>query len=763
MEDPCGIALDQEGNLYVSDRGESHQVKVFSPRGKLLRTVGKAGRPAVGPYDELHMNNPAGLTVTNRGELWVAEEDLRPKRVSVWTPQGEFLRASYGPSRYGGGGHLDPRDKTRFYYEGMEFRLDWENGTDRLLSVYHRPDRQAIPDIGDPETPIYVGGQQYMVNVFSSNPTSGPKVGGVWLMREGRAQLVAAVGVANTLKALQTPEILERVPKSDQKDKWGNPIMDITKPLKYGCYNPVSFAWSDLNLNGKIDPEEITFATGEMGPLNITKGLAFVGALATVLSPAQFTKEGVPVYEIAQMKTLIPDAQMTNGSAGDQVTLGSNGDIALTMPLKRDPCHAGFSGVTTSGSHWFYPNKWPGLHASQTARPGRIPDPGEMIGTTRVLGLPVTPKGGSDAGELWGVNANSGVLYLFTTDGLFVTSLFKNGWISAHQGAFATRNMLLNDASTEGESFWPTICQTADGTIYLTAVEHTSSLVRVDGLESIRRLPPWTLTVTPKLIEECQQYEAKAEAERVFRQGRKELTVALCDKADERKVDGELADWSKDADWVTVDSGTRAALAVAGDRLFVAYHTTHPDLLKNAGSEPWQALFKSGGGLDIMLATRRADGKPIDAPVEGDVRLIVSQVDGKTRALLYRPVVTGTPAADRVPFSSPSRTIYFDKVTDVSPEVELAISKPYTRPPWVNPDAQNVSNGTSIEFSIPLKTLGLSPRSGLEIPGDIGILKGDGSHTTFRACWHNQATGLTQDVPGEALLTPSLWGRWRFQ
>ena len=49
------------------------------------------------------------------------------------------------------------------------------------------------------------------------------------------------------------------------------------------------------------------------------------------------------------------------------------------------------------------------------------------------------------------------------------------------------------------------------------------------------------------------------------------------------------------------------------------------------------------------------------------------------------------------------------------------------------------------------------------IPGDVGILKGDGSRTTFRACWHNHATALTQDVPGEAMLTPALWGRFRFQ
>ena len=94
------------------------------------------------------------------------------------------------------------------------------------------------------------------------------------------------------------------------------------------------------------------------------------------------------------------------------------------------------AGVTGDGKKWYYPSKWHGLHASQMAPAGRVPDPGELIGTTRVLGLPFRFKD-SDAGEIWGINANSGVMYLFTTDGLFVSSLFTNGWIANHGGPVA--------------------------------------------------------------------------------------------------------------------------------------------------------------------------------------------------------------------------------------------------------------------------------------------------------------------------------------
>ncbi|MBI5831503.1 MAG: hypothetical protein HZB16_04225, partial [Armatimonadetes bacterium] len=148
LEDPQHVVVGADGTLFVTDRGSHHQVLAFDATGKLLRAIGKPGKPAAGPYDPLHLNNPNGLTIDSKGRLWVAETDYQPKRVSVWQPDGKFVRAFYGPGQYGGGGTLDSRDPTRFYYNGMEFRLDWQAGTDQLVNVYRRPDTgdQALPD-----------------------------------------------------------------------------------------------------------------------------------------------------------------------------------------------------------------------------------------------------------------------------------------------------------------------------------------------------------------------------------------------------------------------------------------------------------------------------------------------------------------------------------------------------------------------------------------------------------------------------------------
>ena len=89
-----------------------------------------------------------------------------------------------------------------------------------------------------------------------------------------------------------------------------------------------------------------------------------------------------------------------------------------------------------------------------------------------------------------------GNMYLFTADGLFVATLFKD----VRQGKSwampaAERGMVLNDLTLHDENFWPSMTQTDDGRVYLVDGANTS-LVRVEGLESIRRLPERPLTVT---------------------------------------------------------------------------------------------------------------------------------------------------------------------------------------------------------------------------------------------------------------------------
>jgi hypothetical protein len=352
---------------------------------------------------------------------------------------------------------------------------------------------------------------------------------------------------------------------------------------------------------------------------------------------------------------------------------------------------------------------------------------------------------------------------MFTADGLFVAELFKDVRVGKSWSMpVAQRGMRLNDLSLHDENFWPNITQVRDGTCYLVDGARTS-LVRVDGLEEIHRLPESSLNVTAADLEKARAYFLEAESRRQQTKGRGVLKVAI--RTQPPSVDGKLDDWA-DAEWVDVDKSgvpayfnsdsqphnVTAAMAVSGGRLYAAWKADDANLLNNNGSQP-NALFKTGGALDIMLGTNPNADERRQRPAEGDVRLLLTRVNGKNTALLYRPVCSG--AKSPVSFSSPWRTITFDLVEDVSAQVELAVA--------TEKNAQGRLKFAGYEMSIPLQVLGLVPRPGLVIRGDIGILRGNGFQTIQRVYWCNKATGITADVPSEAELTPHLWGRIEFR
>ena len=745
LEDPQHVTTDTTGNLFISDRGNSHQVKVFSPEGKFLRAIGNAGAPKAGPYDVNHMNNPNGITIDEKNQLWVAETDFQPKRVSVWTLDGKLLRAWYGPAEYGGGGKLDPQEKSRFYFHGMEFKLDWVKGTSTLTNVLYRPTAQDLQlpgghDAGQPEAPFYANGKRYFSNCYNSNPTNGASIATLWIEVNGIAVPCAAMGRANDWDVLKGDAFKPNWPAglNLKGDMWKNQAF---------------FMWSDVNGDGQMQPEEVTFSIKNCGGITVMPDLSFVAArlntAAMRFAPKKFTDKGIPVYEMASGEVLLEGAQGPTSSGGDQALVADNGWTVVTVgPKPFAPQSMG--GAFKGEAKWSYPSPWPGLHAShESAAPDH---PGEVIGTTRLLGGFVTPKN-SDAGPLWAINGNQGNMYLFSTDGLFISTLFKD----VRQGRLwampvAERNMNVSELTLHDENFWPSITQTSDGMIYLVDGANTA-IVRVDNLESIARLPESEITISADDLAKAQSYFVDREAERQKKQGQGVLKVTL--RNDAPNVDGKVDDW-KDAAWVDIDkSGVAAyfnsnskphdvtgAVAISGGKLFVAYRTNDDKLLQNSGETP-NAPFKNGGGLDIMIgANPKADPKR-GQPVEGDMRLLVTKVKNKTLALLYRAVVPGT--KDPVPFSSPWRTIKIDKVDDVSADVQLA------------------GVDGNYELSIPLEKLGLKAEAGQSIRGDLGILRGEGGQTLQRVYWANKATGITADVPSEAELTPKLWGTWEIK
>lgn len=891
LQDPIGITLDDAGNIYISDRGSSHQVKVFDARGHFLRAIGHAEKPAPGPYDASHMNNPNGVTLDDKGRLWVAETDYTPKRLSVWNAQtGALVDAFYGPSQYGGGGELDPRDASLFYYGGdrgsQAWKLDWKSGQSRLIDVLSRTDTGLKMDVNPPQSAIYLKGRKYMTSVYSSNGTQGNPLGAMWMPQNGVAQPRCAFGRASDWSALPKPFMhdsnnfsvrwtgqvvapqsgdyrfstvaddgtrlwvngqqlvdewhvegptehagtvhLEAGQRADIKLEyyqgdggasaqlfWQGPGVEralvpasalfptpkATKPggltasyydganfgtlvktqtdaqinfdwnnvtpspfvtpisaafaarvPKLGANEIAMFVWSDLNGDGQMQPEEVQIISsgengaGGVGGVTLMPDLSWiahrVGGHTIRYAPVRFTPAGVPVYDLSKGEVLSQGAQAPPTTGGDQVLHDPQSGWTVLTTAPKPFLPYGFGGVQNGELKWTFPSMWPGLHAGHDAP---VQEPGMVTASTRLLGPMFQPKG-SDAGPMWGINSDRGQLYIFTADGMFVSTLFKDSATASFNAPTAKRGMLVNDLSLQGEDFFPTLSSTPQG-IYIQG--EAGSLFSVEGLENVHRLPDQTLDISAGQLAAVQELAVQAEAARQAKNAATQRPLTLSIRAKAPVVDGKLDEWPTDS-FVTIDvrrvstggwppsytdSPTQAALAVAGDRLYGAFRTDTPNLLQNR-PESLQNLFKTGGALDVQLGN-----------VEGGQRLLITRVGDKTLAVLYRP---HDPQVGGQPWKFTSnigalKTTVIDRVQDVSDQVTLA------------------SNGGDFEFSVPLALLKMSPQAGQSISGDIGVLRGDGVQTLQRVYWHNKATGLVSDLASEAELTPQLWGQMQFK
>jgi hypothetical protein len=89
LGDPSGIAVDEGGRVYVVERKPA-TIKVFSPDGKLIRTVGREGE---GPGEFR-----VGFIAVRGG--FVVLQDPQVARTSVWDTAGTFLRSWHSSCCY---------------------------------------------------------------------------------------------------------------------------------------------------------------------------------------------------------------------------------------------------------------------------------------------------------------------------------------------------------------------------------------------------------------------------------------------------------------------------------------------------------------------------------------------------------------------------------------------------------------------------------------------------------------------------------------
>jgi len=93
---PHGMYVDKDGNLWVTDQvardGKGNQVTKFSPDGKVLMTLGKAGITGEGPDV---FNSPSAVIVAPNGDIFVADGHggNTNARVVKFSSDGKFIKA----------------------------------------------------------------------------------------------------------------------------------------------------------------------------------------------------------------------------------------------------------------------------------------------------------------------------------------------------------------------------------------------------------------------------------------------------------------------------------------------------------------------------------------------------------------------------------------------------------------------------------------------------------------------------------------------
>ena len=92
---PHGATVDREGNLWVTDArgqtGQGHQVFKFTPSGKVVMTLGKAGVSGSGPglFDQ-----PTDVVVAPNGDIFVTDSHRGGlnNRVVKYTRDGKYVK-----------------------------------------------------------------------------------------------------------------------------------------------------------------------------------------------------------------------------------------------------------------------------------------------------------------------------------------------------------------------------------------------------------------------------------------------------------------------------------------------------------------------------------------------------------------------------------------------------------------------------------------------------------------------------------------------
>ncbi|MFT5127348.1 MAG: hypothetical protein ACI8W8_000951 [Rhodothermales bacterium] len=700
--DFAGLAAADDG-IWVS---QAQQVHRYSLAGELLETLGTPGGPYAGVYDPKRLVNPAGLAIGPKGKLWVTEKRWNPKRIHAWDLEAKaVVYEKFGIPHYGGDGSgFDPENPRRWIGLGCLWDVEIAANSAKPTHImgiqeghfehYHPQGYSFFREAG--RTFLCTRGKIALILELLDNGTTRP--------------IAAACGTHHFAYGC------EWKPPQAYIDafyaKWPQKRKD-EKPGRKGQGKPwagrvAGVLWVDRNADGETQAEEfsftdegVAFADGAWGHRQDSLSFRFPMAKGEQVSiasiaPKGFLANGIPDYpSLSEASSL--DISLTRGYQRQGVSTAADRFGRFVFNSSPE-----MNAYGPDGAHlWSYPNQWSNVHGSHKAP---LPQTGVMQGTMAFLGM--APL--DDKADVFFLNGNHGRCFLMSSDGIYLDEAFTDVRVS----------YLKSEYRLGGEIFGGMFDRARDGSYYVQIGHGPYRIYQLHGIDKTQRLAG-SIAVTA-----AQVTAAEHATRRQF---------AAANSAKTFRLPGEIA-WDQSGKFKV-----KLRAEIADESLHLTYRVQDPSPWKNAGRD-WTTLFATGDSVDLQIAADSAADPKRRTPVEGDQRLLIAPFEGEAIAVLYQHVKPG--GSNPIEFSSPWRGARVDHVQRLA-DVSIAVKTRH--------------DGYEIDARIPLSALNLKPST---VRADFGVTFGDaaGTETQLRSYWANPATMLVDDIPGEIMLHPNLWG-----
>ena len=703
------IDVTPDGLIAASIGEPRHQVVFFDATGKEVRALGKkGGRPKAGKMEDENFREPIGLCVTAGGKLFVAE-NTSPRRFTRWAAGGKFEKQFNGPYYYSGMFAIDDAEPENIYGDThgdfIRYKLDYATGQWKVDHYWIGAwEQSGVPAKWFARMRHRDGKTYWCSGSAGIVELQENKARGVAAVYGGPAKIVdGKVLQGNDARGSNLMATWSDVNGDGEKqlDEWQ--VTESAYPLAkgggpeqgWGCYFDENF---DCYMHDWTDNE----------------------AGGTWKIPVSEWKNGVPVYrwdKAVRVAVPRPDWPMHSG-AGHRTSFYAGGAVYGFGGAYNA---AGFPGVG-HGHDWEF--LWITKHDPKTGRQlwhtgARAPGfaaPGEMYCPTGPAGL---------IGEmLFWTDENSLVHAIDTQHGLYLDTLLED----------PSRNPTPSPYTVWVELFNTRVFRhPKTGKVYLAAASDAIHIFELSGTDKKIERMSGTVTLDAAGIAKVQQRLKKAEVSK-YREYKIARVAPGQDVAKPEMVEMVLRD----------DARGKAGLVCDGTNLTVVFDVTDSSPLANGGSDPAMA-FKTGDTVEVYLGPQPPGAaRPQGRPIEGDVRLLFTQQQGKEIVVLYRPVVKEGKQPKE--FGSPTGRTMIDRV-EVPANVKAVFVKN--------------ARGYQMRATIPLELVGLKGLpAGTRIGLDFAISFSDpaGQVNAAKMYWGRNAAGMVYDVPSEARLEPDTWG-----